>query len=98
MYGMILCMAGSSKRGQLRRLVTARRQLDAQIDALTESLLREGEFVEDVAGDLGVSREKVRRFRKDRDIPDAREIRRAKGAPARRHQDGTGGIEGEEAE
>jgi hypothetical protein len=48
------------------------------------SLLREGEFVNDVADALGVSRETIRRFRDARDIPDAREIRRAAGAPARR--------------
>lgn len=77
-------MAGSRGLEQLRCLATTRRQLDAQIDTLTESLLREGEFVEDIADAQEVSREKIRRFRKDHDIPDAREIRRAKGLPTRR--------------
>jgi hypothetical protein len=88
-YGMIVCMTGSSGLEQLRRLAAARRQLDEQIDTLTESLLRDGEFVEDIAGAQGVSREKIRRFRKDHDIPDTREIRRSKGAPARRAPGGT---------
>ncbi len=51
---------------------------------MTEALLREGEFVNDVADALAVSRETIRRFRDARDIPDYREIRRAAGAPARR--------------
>jgi hypothetical protein len=69
---------------RLRQLASKRDRLDADIDALTDDLLREGEFVEDIAAALSTSREKVRRFRKDRNIPDAREIRRAKGAPGRR--------------
>ena len=47
-------------------------------------MLRDGEFIEDIATALSVSRETIRRFRDEREIPDAREIRRAKGAPARR--------------
>jgi hypothetical protein len=46
--------------------------------------LCDGEFVENAAGALGVSRETVRRFRDARGIPDAREIRRANGDVFRR--------------
>lgn len=87
-----LPVSGGSKLEELRRLAATRRQLDAQIDALTESLLRDGEFVEDIADTQGVSREKIRRFRKDRDIHDTREVRRVKRAPARRHQNGVGRV------
>lgn len=69
---------------RLRQLASKRDRLAAEIDELTDSLLREGGFVEDIADALGTSREKVRRFRVEREIPDAREIRRAKGSPARR--------------
>ena len=68
----------------LQQLAARRKRLDGEIDAATESLLRDGEFIDAIAATLGVSRETVRRFRDDRSIPDAREIRRAKGAPARR--------------
>lgn len=69
---------------RLQELVATRKQLSAKIDALLEELLRDGEYVEDVAAALGESREKVRNFRKARDIPDARDIRREKGTPLRR--------------
>jgi hypothetical protein len=82
--GIIFRMADSEGIQRLRRLAARKRRLDAEIDEATEALLREGEFVEDVAGALGVSRETIRRFRDARDIPDAREIRRAMGSPARR--------------
>jgi len=52
--------------------------------AKTEALLRDGEFVADIADALGVSRETIRRFRDERGIADAREIRQAKGAAFRR--------------
>jgi hypothetical protein len=68
----------------LRQLVTRRRRLNADIDAATEAVLRDGEFVDDVADVLGISRETLRHFRDDHGIPDAREIRRAKGLPPRR--------------
>lgn len=69
---------------RLRQLATRRKKLEGEIDAATEEALRDGEYVEDIAAALDVSRETVRRFRKDRDIPDARDIRAAKGAPRRR--------------
>jgi hypothetical protein len=69
---------------KLRQLAARRREISAEIDQATEALLREGEFVNDIADALGESRETVRRFRKERDIPDAREIRRTKGAASRR--------------
>lgn len=69
---------------RLRQLVGRRKRLDSRIGYVTERLLREGEFVGDIAGALGVSREKIRRLRKELCIPDAREIRRAKGAAPRR--------------
>lgn len=82
MPAVALCPASGLE--QRRRLAATMRQLDTQIDALTESLLRDGEFVENIAAAQGVSREKIRRFRKDHGIPDTRETRRAQGAPARR--------------
>ena len=69
---------------RLRQLATRRRKLAAEIDAATEALLRDGEFVADIADALGVSRETIRRFRDDRGIADAREIRQAKGVAFRR--------------
>jgi hypothetical protein len=69
---------------KLRQMVARREKLSAEIDDQTEQLLRDGEFVENVAGALGVSRETVRRFRDKRDIPDPRETRRATGAPTKR--------------
>jgi hypothetical protein len=69
---------------KLRQLAIRRRQISAEIDQMTETLLRGGEFVNDIADALDESRETVRRFRKERDIPDAREIRRAKGTAPRR--------------
>jgi hypothetical protein len=77
-------MSESDGIKRLRQLASRRDHLAAEIDTLTDSLLREGEFVENIAAALGTSREKVRRFRVEREIPDAREIRRAKGAAARR--------------
>lgn len=82
--GMILPMADSPGIKNLRRLVAKRDRAASEVDAAVASLLREGEFVEDIAGALDESREKVRRVRKELGIPDAREIRRAKGLPARR--------------
>jgi hypothetical protein len=77
-------VASNPALDRLRQLVARRKQLTAEIDQTTEAVLREGAFVNDVADALGESRETVRRFRKDRGIPDAREIRRAMGGPARR--------------
>jgi hypothetical protein len=82
--GIILRMADSEGLQRLRRLAARKQRLDAEIDEVTEALLREGEFVNDIADALGVSRETIRRFRDTRGIPDARETRRAAGAPARR--------------
>jgi len=84
MCGMIMCMVESDGIKHLRLMARRRKRLDADINAATESLLRDGEFIEDVALALDVSRETVRRFRDEHDIPDAREIRRAKGLPSRR--------------
>lgn len=81
---MIADVTDSAGLKELRGLVAQRKELDAQIDDATDKLLRDGEFVEDVADALGKSREKVRRFRRDHGIPDARDIRRAKGLPERR--------------
>ncbi len=77
-------MAESEGVRRLRLLAARKRRLDAEIDNTTETLLRDGEFVNDVADALSVSRETIRRFRDDHDIPDAREIRRAIGAASRR--------------
>lgn len=77
-------MAESDGIRKLRQLASRRRKLSAEIGEQTETLLRDGEFVNDIADALGESRETVRRFRKERGIPDARGIRRAKGAAARR--------------
>jgi hypothetical protein len=82
--GIIERMTESDGIRKLRELAARRSQVSAEIDGLTEALLRDGEFVESIAAALGESRETVRRFRKERGIPDAREIRRAKGAAARR--------------
>lgn len=84
MCGIIGCVSESTGIRDLRQLVSDRRELDAKIDEKTAELLREGEFVEDVAAALGESREKVRRFRNERNIPDTRDIRREKGLPPRR--------------
>jgi hypothetical protein len=77
-------MADSPGIKRLRQLVAERKQLSGEIDDVVAELLRDGEFVEDIADALGESREKVRRVRVALGIPDAREIRRAKGSPARR--------------
>ena len=82
--GIILGMVDSEGLKRLRQLAARKRRLDTEIDEATESLLRKGEFVNDVADALGVSRETIRRFRDTRDIPDAREIRRTLGSPTRR--------------
>lgn len=68
----------------LRQLVLEKADLDAEINATLEELLRAGEYVEDIANALGESREKVRQFRKAHGISDARDIRREKGTPRRR--------------
>lgn len=81
---MISCMTESAGTGRLRQLVAERKRVSDDIDAEVIRLLRDGEFVEDIAGALGESREKVRRVRKAQGIPDAREIRRVKGAAPRR--------------
>jgi hypothetical protein len=81
---MIPGMADSPGIKRLRQLVARRKQASEQVDAAVAELLRDGEFVEDIADALGESREKVRRVRVALGIPDAREIRRAKGSPARR--------------
>lgn len=82
--GMILCMADSPGIKRLRQLVARRERASGEVDDAVAGLLREGEFVEDIADALGESREKVRRVRKELGIPDAREIRRSKGLPPRR--------------
>lgn len=82
--GIIACMTESDGIRKLHELAARRREISAEIDDVTEALLRDGEFVESIAAALGESRETVRRFRKERDIPDAREIRRAKGSAPRR--------------
>jgi DNA invertase Pin-like site-specific DNA recombinase len=82
--GIIFGMVESEGLTHLRQLAARKRRLDTEIDEQVEALLREGEFVNDIADALGVSRETVRRFRDARGIPDARETRRAMGAPARR--------------
>jgi hypothetical protein len=67
-----------------KQLAVQQKQVDGEINAETEEALRNGEFMEDIADALGVSREKIRRFRISKGIPDPRETRRAMGAPARR--------------
>ena len=69
---------------RLRQLVGRKNRLSAEINQQTAALLTEGEFIEDIAGALGESRETVRRFRDKHKIPDTREIRRANGLPPRR--------------
>ncbi|HMH92540.1 MAG TPA: hypothetical protein VK586_15820 [Streptosporangiaceae bacterium] len=69
---------------RLRNLVATQKQAAAAVDSALEELLRAGEYVEDIAAALGESREKVRRFRVEHGIPDARDIRREKGEPRRR--------------
>jgi len=69
---------------RLRELVAIRNKASADVDECLAGLLRDGEYVENLAAALDESREKVRRFRKEHDIPDAREIRAAKGEPRRR--------------
>jgi hypothetical protein len=82
--GIIEAMSESDGIKRLRQLAARRRKISTEIDEATEALLRDGEYVADIADALGESRETVRRFRNERGIPDAREIRRAKGAPLRR--------------
>jgi len=77
-------MGESDGLRRLRLLAARRRRINDQIDALLAELLSAGEFIEDIATALDESRENVRRFRIKRGIPDAREIRRAQGAAARR--------------
>jgi hypothetical protein len=81
---MISGMAESEGLKKLRLLAARRVELSTEIDDATEALLREGEFVADVADALGVSRETIRRFRDEHHIPDAREIRKEKGTAFRR--------------
>jgi hypothetical protein len=69
---------------RLRELVAIRNQASADVDKLLAELLRDGEYVDNLADALDESREKVRRFRKEHGIPDARDIRREKGEPRRR--------------
>ena len=82
--GIIEGMSESEGIKRLRELVAARKQASAEVDALLVELLGDGEYIEDIAGALGESREKVRRFRIEHGIPDARDIRREKGSPRRR--------------
>ena len=82
--GIIERVTESEGIKRLRQLATRRRKLAVEIDAATEALLRDGEFVTDIADALGVSRETIRRFRDDHGIADAREIRQAKGVAFRR--------------
>jgi DNA-binding NarL/FixJ family response regulator len=77
-------MADSPGIKRLRSLVRRREEVSGQIDEAVAELLRDGEFVEDIADALGTSRETVRRTRDRLGIADAREIRRAKGLPTRR--------------
>jgi len=77
-------MGESDGLRRLRLLAARRRRINEQIDALLAELLSAGEFIEDIATALDESRENVRRFRIKRGIADAREIRRARGAAARR--------------
>ena len=82
--GIIEAVSESDGIRRLRELVTLRKKTSAEIDELLAELLRDGEYVENLAAALDESREKVRRFRKERGIPDARDIRRGKGEPRRR--------------
>lgn len=77
-------MSESDGIKRLRELVAIRNKASADVDAHLAELLREGEYVENLAAALDESREKVRRFRKEHGIPDARDIRREKGEPRRR--------------
>jgi hypothetical protein len=81
---MILCMSDSDGIKQLRQLAAKRAKLNADIDETAETVLRSGEYVENVAAALGVSRETIRRFRDKHQIPDARDIRQESGRPRRR--------------
>jgi hypothetical protein len=85
--GMILGMPDSPGIARLRQLVTRRNKVVAEIDQAVADLLRDGEYVEDIADALSESREKVRQARKRLGLPDAREIRREKGLPLRRVRD-----------
>lgn len=82
--GIIYGVADSEGIKRLRQLAARRGKLNVEIDEVTEEVLRAGEFVGDVADALGVTRETVRRFRDAHGIPDAREIRKAKGSAFRR--------------
>jgi hypothetical protein len=86
--GIISGVTDSEGIKKLRQLAAKRKKtiaaLDAEIDELTEQLLRDGEYVESIAAARDVSRETIRRFRKEREIPDARATRSAKGEPRRR--------------
>jgi hypothetical protein len=82
--GIIERVPDSEGIKKLRQLAARRGKLDAEIDEATEAVLRDGEFVADVADALGITRETVRRFRDKHGIPDAREIRKAKGTAFRR--------------
>src|SRR5262245_13806465 len=84
-----LHMTDSAGIIRLRDLAGSRRRVQADIDTLTPRLCADGEFVTAIADALGVSRETIRRFRDNHGILDAREIRRAKGASARRHSNST---------
>lgn len=85
--GIILVVSETDGIRRLRQLAARRKRLDAEIDEAAEAVLRDGEYVEDVATALDVSRETIRRFRDKRGIPDTREIRKAKGLPLRRPTD-----------
>lgn len=77
-------MSESDGIRRLRELVAIRNQASADVDKLLAELLQDGEYIENLAAALDESREKVRRFRIEHGIPDARDIRREKGEPRRR--------------
>lgn len=84
LYGIINAVSESDGIKRLRELVAIRDRASADVDECLAELLRDGEYVENLADALEESREKVRQFRIARGIPDAREIRAAKGKPLRR--------------
>lgn len=79
-------MSESEGIKRLRELVAIRNKASADVDTCLAELLGEGEYVENLAAALDESREKVRRFRIEHGIPDARDIRREKGEPRRRQR------------
>lgn len=84
---MITLVPDSPGIVRLRQLVKRRGRLETEISETVGALLRDGEYIEDIADALGESREKVRRIRVELGIRDAREIRRERGLPLRRARD-----------